>query len=55
MINWGIPLGRETALRPLVATFLDGGGEDSECLQYPLTMSYNYKLCATDANTCISL
>ena len=28
----GIPLGRETALHPLVATFSEGGGEeDSEC------------------------
>jgi len=34
MINWGIPLGREAALRPLVVTFSEGGGEeDSESLE----------------------
>ena len=29
----GIPLGREAALRPLVVTFSEGGGEDSESLE----------------------
>jgi len=32
MINWGIPLGREAALRPLVLPFSEGGGEeDPDC------------------------
>ena len=32
MINWGISLGREAALRPLVVTFSEGGREeDLDC------------------------
>ena len=38
MINWDIPLGREAALRPLVLTFSEGGGEeDSESLELSIS------------------
>jgi len=34
MTSWGIPLKCEAALRPLVVTFSEGGGEeDSESLE----------------------